>query len=194
MSSTKAVAITGGIACGKSLVATYIAKQGHVTYSADRIVGALYDQKHITDTIAEALGTSEKDALRRLIFKNPKHKKTLEDMLHPFVISEIQQKILHHQRAQTPMVFFEIPLLFEAGLAEIFDAIICVSCDLETQLGRLVTRDEVSRKEALSMIQAQWPLELKEARSNFVLKNQDTPFELEQMVNDVLKTLGLPKH
>ena len=146
------VGLTGGIASGKTTVANLFSDLGIEIIDADEIAhsitskqGSAYNKivKHFGE---DALGDDRKldrKKLRTMIFNNSELKRDLEQIIHPEVYAIINQKI---NASQEPYQIIVIPLLIETGYQNFVDRVLVVDCSVETQLARLINRDNETMK------------------------------------------------
>ena len=165
------IAITGNIASGKSEVEKIIA-QDFPVFDADKIAHKF-------------LGNVDRRALGEKVFSDPVARKKLEDYIHPKVKDEILKIFCE---SQDKYVFVSIPLLFETGFDKLFDKIIFVQCDDKLRLERLMKRNNFTKEQALKRMNAQMPQDDKIKKSDFVIHNNSTKEELDEQVNELLKT------
>jgi dephospho-CoA kinase len=145
------------------------------------------------DAIVKRWGTSvlspdghlDRAALRRVVFGNPAELEALNDIVHPEVERLREQRIQEARNRGDRVVVCDIPLLFEKKMVDRFERIILVDAPRPLRLERLVTDRGLRETEAMDMIAAQMPAELKRARADFVIDNGSTLTQLEQRVNDV---------
>ena len=162
------IALTGGIACGKSLVAKFLNGLGVETIDADDIVHEL-----IPDP-------AERRRLAAEVFGDEAKRKALEARLHPLVKARIE--------ASSRLAV--IPLLFEAHWEENFDIICCVRSARETQVSRMMETRGYTREEAEARLAAQMPVEEKAAKSHYVIENNGSPETLHAAVGDFVAWLN----
>ena len=128
----KVIGITGGIASGKSYVSSVIKKAGYPVIDADLISkdlsqkgGSVYHA--IIRTFGESFLDENKEINRQklgsLIFNDKQAKGLLNSISHPLIIEEMEKQI---KMAKTDLVFVDVPLLYESGLENMFDKIVCV--------------------------------------------------------------------
>ncbi len=184
------VGITGGIACGKSMVSNYLLSLGYPVIDADEEVKALYQTQETKDFILNTFGTLDKRELRSIVFNDAKLKRVLEQHLHPRVYHNILLKIQKQQRQnQAPFLFVVIPLLFESRHLYPFDHVCCISCSPQVQLQRLMARDSQTAQMSQKIIDQQLPLAYKESQSNYVIHNNQSQDQLKQDIDSWLKKL-----
>jgi dephospho-CoA kinase len=180
------VGLTGGLATGKSTVARLFRECGAVVLDADVLARqAVAPGRPAWKDIVRAFGrgvlradrTLDRAALARLVFHNRSKLKRLNAIVHPRVARE-QARLTREIVRKDPkaVVVYDVPLLFEAGVNKRVDTIIVVAADRETQIRRLMTRNGLTRAEALRRIRTQMPLHQKRRRAHYVLEgNQPLP-------------------
>ena len=174
------IALTGGIACGKSLVAKFLNELGVETIDADDIVHEL-----IPDP-------AERRRIAAEVFGNEAKRKELEARLHPIVKERIEKWLEDFRREMGDRSVLSprskvlrlaiIPLLFEARWEENFDIICCVRSERDLQISRMRTTRGYTREEAEARLKAQMPVEEKAAKSHYVIENNGTSEELKSEV------------
>ena len=171
------IALTGGIACGKSLVAKFLNELGAETIDADDVVHEL-----IPDP-------AERKRLAAEVFGNEAKRKELEARIHPLVKERIGEW-LSVDAARTPRLRVAIiPLLFEAHWEGNFDIICCVRSARATQVARMMETRGYTREEAEARLAAQMPVEEKAAKSHYVIENNGTTEELKFKVAEFVNWL-----
>lgn len=170
----KRIALTGGIACGKSLVAKYLNNFGVETIDADDVVHGL-----LPDPV-------ERKRIAAEVFSDPEKRRALESRLHPLVKSKIDEFLSSTSRFNSLRLAI-IPLLFEIHLESNFDIICCVSSSRKNQIDRMLTTRGYSLEEAEARLLAQMTVEEKAARSHYVINNngsaEELKLEVEKFVN-----------
>ena len=195
------ICLTGGIACGKSLLSRYLNELGVETIDADDVVHEL-----IPDP-------AERRRLAVEVFSDPEKRKALEAKIHPIVKARIEEFLSQCDAipasspcrpcrpsgrpngeglstfdfrpstdgAQTASLRLAIiPLLFETHWDAEYDIICCVVSEKEVQIARMTTTRGYSREEAEARLAAQMPVEEKAKRSHYVIHNNGTPEELKE--------------
>ena len=187
-----AIALTGGIATGKSTVASLFMLHGFLTIDADKIAHRLLDAH--TGTIANMFGDkyiSDSKVVRKelgnLIFNNARQKRRLENFLHPLIKDEIIKEASVFEEQCKPYLI-DIPLFFENNNYDI-DTSIVVYTSKNIQLERLIKRDNSSQKEALSRIDNQMDIEEKKNKATFIIDNTKDLKNLQNEVERVKKLL-----
>lgn len=176
--SRRIIGLTGGIACGKSTVSNYLENIYKIPVLDADIYAreAVEKGSAILERIFVRYGRkvkTEDNSLNRqqlgeIIFNNPEEKIWLESQIHPYVRECFKR---HLEQLEAPIVVFSIPLLFEAKLTYLVTEIWVVSCGFEQQIERLMTRNNLSREQAIARINNQMPLAEKIALADIVLDN-----------------------
>ena len=185
------VALTGGIACGKSLLARYLNELGVETIDADDIVHEL---------IPDA---EERRRIAAEVFADSAKRRELEAKLHPLVKARIEEFLdrrdqrNRRDRSRQPLQprqslslrLAVIPLLFEVHWDSEYDIICCVASTRENQISRMMSTRGYTREEAEARLAAQLPVEEKAAKSHYVIDNNGTAEELKANAKRLVKWL-----
>jgi dephospho-CoA kinase len=192
------VGLTGNIASGKSTVAQLLSERGATIIDADVLARRAVERGTLAfDAIVLRWGTSvlapdghlDRAALRRTVFGNPKELEALNDIVHPEVERLRTLRVDEARTRGDRIVVCDIPLLFEKKMADRFDRIVLVDAPRPLRLERLVSDRGLRETEAMDMIAAQMPAELKRARADFVIDNGGTLTQLERRVTDIWASL-----
>jgi dephospho-CoA kinase len=170
-------ALTGGIACGKSLAAKMLNDLGVETIDADDVVHELLPDP------------AERRRIAAEVFADPEKRRALERELHPQVRSRLFAWLDEPRAASAPPRVAVVPLLYEAGWEGDFSLVGCVASTRETQLKRMTARRGYSREEALGRLAAQLPIEDKAARADFVIRNDGSVEDLRAGVRAFAETI-----
>lgn len=185
-------AVTGGPASGKSLVCQGLAQKGMAVIDADALARAVVRPDgpayagilaYFGKPVLLPDGRLNRPRLREIILSDPRARQSLEALIHPAVAAQMEQAMEAARGEGKPAVFAEVPLLFEAGLAERFDTVVAVRVDPDIRIARLIERDQVSPRSARKLIAAQWPDEKKAACADFVIDNNGSRSELMEAVD-----------
>lgn len=188
------VALTGNIGSGKSTVARMFSERGATIIDADvlsrravELGTAAYDnivKRWGADVLAPD-GHLDRAALRRIVFADHAQLEELNAIVHPEV-ERLRARLVDQARQRGDrVVICDIPLLFERHMTDPFDRIVLVDAPRPLRLERLVTDRGLRETEAMEMIAAQMPAELKRARADYVIENNGTLAHLERLVQDV---------
>jgi dephospho-CoA kinase len=187
-----AIALTGGIASGKSTVASLFMMHGFLTIDADKITHKLLDKNNLM--IANIFGDEYikdnkviRKKLGNLIFNDKIQKKKLENFLHPLIKQEIIKEALLFEEQKKPYLI-DIPLFFENRNYDITNSIV-VYIPKELQIKRLIKRDNSTSKDALVRINNQISIEEKKQLATFVIDNTKDLKNLQEEVERVKKLL-----
>jgi dephospho-CoA kinase len=187
------LALTGNIACGKSLAGEIFRKHGVPVIDSDDIVHELYanDQK-VQEALIKEFGTLDKKKIAQQIFGDSKEnntkRKRLEEIIHPAVDKHLRNWIKANNKH--PILVNLIPLVFEAGLEERYNAILVVSTDEAIQRERLSLRNpDLSEEEIIKRLKSQMPQTEKVKRANYVILNNAGKEELEEQIIKLLQEI-----
>ena len=117
-------------------------------------------------------GSLNRAKVAQLVFTDPEARQRLNDIVHPCVARELQARLQELAAQGAALALVEVPLLFEAGLESAYDRVIVVYVDPEDQVRRLQERDGRGAAEIEGLLNAQWPLNDKAARADFVVDNR----------------------
>jgi dephospho-CoA kinase len=192
------IGLTGNIGSGKSTVAQMMSERGATIIDADVLARRAvelgtpgYDKivaRWGADVVAPD-GHLDRAALRRIVFADHQQLEELNEIVHPEV-ERLRARLVDQARKRGDrIVVCDIPLLFERHMTDRFDRIILVDAHRAVRLDRLVKDRELQETEAMDMIAAQMPAELKRARADFIIENDGTLTQLERRVQDVWSAL-----
>jgi dephospho-CoA kinase len=192
------IGLTGNVGSGKSTVAQLLSERGATIIDADVLARRAVEVGTAAySSIVERWGTSilaadgliDRAALRRIVFSEPQELEQLNTIVHPEV--ERMRAALVEQARQRGdrLVVCDVPLLFERRMTDAFDRIVLVDAPRPVRLERLVRERGLRETEAMGMIVAQMPAELKRARADFVIDNVGTLTQLDQRVTEVWAAL-----
>lgn len=179
------VALTGGIASGKSYVLRQFAADGLPTVDADVLareavrpgtpgLAAILDR--FGHELLEPDGTLDRARLAQQVFSDEQARRDLEAIIHPAVYRAIHAAFVHLEEGGARLAVADIPLLFETGHEHDFDRVVVTSCPRDVQIARMIARDHISREEVEQRLSTQWPIDRKVALADFVVHTA-VPFE-----------------
>jgi dephospho-CoA kinase len=187
----RVIGLTGNIASGKSVVADMLARHGAKIIDADVLSReAVTPGTPALDAIVARWGPSvlspegtlDRAALRSIVFSERSDLEELNEIVHPEVM-RLRQAAIDVARANGDrVVVCVVPLLFERHLVEEFDKIVLVDAPRPLRLERIVRDRGLEEAEAMDMIAAQMPAELKRARADWVIENSGSIEDLEREV------------
>jgi dephospho-CoA kinase len=191
------IALTGGIATGKSYVLDQFRRRGVAVLDADHLThGVMEAGTEATTAIATRFGADilapdgsvDRRKLGPIVFADASARRELEAIVHPAVHRAIAAGVRASELMGDAIVIVDVPLLYEVGSEKDFDRVIVTSCSLEKQLARLRERG-FSEEAARQRIAAQWPTEKKAARADYVVTTDGTYAETDQRVAQILREL-----
>jgi dephospho-CoA kinase len=192
------IGLTGNIASGKSEVAKMLADRGATVIDADVLAReavepdtqALKDiVKRWGKDVLKSDGSLDRGALRQIVFADQSELDALNRIVHPGVTRLRDREIAQARERGDQIVVCVIPLLFERNLVEEFDAIVLVDAARPLRLERMVATRGLNEADAMNMIAAQMPAELKRARADYVIENNGSIHDLERDVDALWSSL-----
>lgn len=193
------IGLTGGIASGKSTVSNMLKDLGIPVIDADEEARLAvekgekaYDQivEYFGEDILHADGTINRPKLGSIIFPNEQKRKVLNSIVHPAVRQNMLRKQEQYLEEGHKFVVLDIPLLFESKLTHLVDKIILVFVNEQTQLARLMARNNFTEVEANERIASQLPLREKLQWADQVIDNNGTIEETRQQLLSILTKWG----
>jgi len=195
------VALTGGIASGKSIVADVLRKRGCYIHRSDETAREIMTPdgpawkkivSRYSPDILNSDRTIDRAKLGRLIFNDAGEREFVNRLIHPLVMSRIKETIARLAKEGRVKIFVsEAALTIEAGYAEFYDKVVVAYCPEDVQIQRLVERDGISREEALKKIRAQMPAEEKLDFADYVIHTAGTTDETIAQAEDLYEELLL---
>ena len=187
------IALTGGIATGKSYCLERFAELGAPTIDADALardvvaVGtpglAAVASAFGSGVLAED-GSLDRPALGRIVFGNPKARAALEAIIHPEIYRRIGEWFADRPSGAR-LAIADIPLVFETGHSHDFDAVVVAACTPEEQIRRVISRDGLTDAEARARLAAQWPIDEKVRRATHVIWTDRGFTETDRQVREI---------
>lgn len=184
------VAITGGIATGKSTVTKMLEQKGFRIIDADQLVKSIYSlqetRNYIQTEFPDAWENNEINfiKLRALFFQNQKVKESIEAYIYKHLPEAFQKAA--RQISDQDFYLYDVPLLFERSLHKQVDLTIVVYASENIQLARLIDRDQMKQDAAIRILKAQMDIEEKKGLADFVINNSGTLAELATEVDQLL--------
>jgi dephospho-CoA kinase len=195
--TARRIALTGGIASGKSHVRARFAELGVPTIDSDTLARQVVEPgspqlaavvARFGPTILDASGALDRRALGAIVFADPAARHDLEAILHP-AIREATEQWFRSLPADQPFAIADVPLLYEVERHRDFDAVIVAAVDPDQQLARLMRRDGLGETEARQRIAAQLPIAQKVARADYVISTAGTIEETNRQIDALYRTL-----
>ncbi|EPG0636101.1 dephospho-CoA kinase [Listeria monocytogenes] len=184
----KTIGLTGSVATGKSTVSNMIQQAGIPLVDADIAARKVVEPgteglKEIVAYFGEEIlladGTLDRAKLGEIIFKDKEKREKLNEITHPRVKDYMLEARERFFRVGEELVFFDIPLLFESHLESLVDQIVVVWTTPETELKRLMERNNLTKEDALRRIESQMGIDEKARKADFVIDNNE-PLEKTQ--------------
>ncbi len=192
----KTLALTGGIASGKSTVAQLFEKYGARVIHADLLAHQTYRRgtplyRKILNRYGKKVlarnGQIDRQALGKILFDSKKEKQWLEKEIHPLTRKLIGEKIQQCLKKKIPLILVEAALHVESGYYQEFQGLIVVKATKKNQIERLTQREGLSKREALARIQNQMPLSKKIKCADWVIDNSGTLKKTEKQVKQLIR-------
>lgn len=188
------IGITGSIACGKSTVSNYLLEKGYTIIDADKLGHIALTSEDVKRKLAEKFGDEiienneiSREKLGKLVFGNEDNLKILNSIIHPKIKKLILKLQDEHKDEQ--FVFLDIALLYEAKFVDLVEKVIVVYVNEKVQIERLMSRNSLSKEEALSRIKSQMSAEEKAALSDYSIDNSDTIENTYQQIDEILEKI-----
>jgi dephospho-CoA kinase len=195
--------LTGGIGSGKSTVSSIMASAGAAVMDADAISRSLTlpGGRAIPAILAEfgeqliaTDGAMNRDAMRALVFSNPESKRQLEAIIHPLVGQVLQEESIAAIAAGHACLVYDVPLLVESGerWRRQVDLVCVVDCGVETQIQRVMSRNQLGRAEIERIISQQASRQQRLGCADAVIFNEGIDLaHLKQLVHEMMARFGL---
>lgn len=191
------VGLTGGIASGKSTVSAIFRALGAVVIDSDQLArdvvapgtpGLAAVVEAFGPGVLAADGSLDRPKLGAIVFADPERRRELEAITHP-LIGEASRVLEHRARAEGHLTVHDIPLLVEAGMAPLFDAVVVVDVPVDVQVQRMIELRGMSRADAEARLAAQATREQRLAAATHVIDNTGTLDALRERVEEVYAAL-----
>lgn len=179
------VAVTGGIGSGKTTVLQILKDLGYPAVSADAEAREIYGDEEILEKVRALFpacfenGILRREKLAAFVFSDEKLLQKLNEITHPVIMQKVFQAM---DRAESKIVFAEIPLLFEGNYQSLFDKVIVVMRDMEDRIRAVAERDGLSRTQILARIKKQCDYEKNYFSGHTVIYNNGDISSLKEQV------------
>ncbi|HAC1150467.1 TPA_asm: dephospho-CoA kinase [Listeria monocytogenes] len=192
----KTIGLTGSVATGKSTVSNMIQQAGIPLVDADIAARKVVERdteglKEIVAYFGEEIlladGTLNRAKLGEIIFKDKEKREKLNEITHPRVKDYMLEARERFFEAGEELVFFDIPLLFESHLESLVDKIVVVWTTPETELKRLMERNNLTKEDALRRIESQMGIDEKARKADFVIDNNESLEKTQKQVLTFIK-------
>ncbi|MGP4071318.1 dephospho-CoA kinase [Piscibacillus sp. B03] len=194
------IGLTGSIATGKSTVSKMFKEWEIPVVDADQIARNVVEPgepaynkivKHFGEKVLYDNGTLNRKKLGEIVFGDEEERKTLNGFIHPEIRKEMIRQREEYVAAGESAVVLDIPLLFENKLFDYVDKVLVVYVDPDTQLERLMERDETGQEEALSRIQSQISITEKKDRADAIIDNTGSVEKSKEQLKEILQKWGI---
>ena len=194
------IAVTGGIGSGKTEVTNYLISKGFTVVDADKMSREMtsaggkampYILEHFGPAFIQEDGSLNRAAMRDLVFKHPDKKKLLEEGTTKVVLEDIEAIKEERAASNDKALFFDIPLLFETGSEDDYDAVWVVTADYEVRKNRVMARDGIDPSIIDLIMDSQEGEEKKVRLADHVIYNNGTIEDLRASVDKTQKSYGL---
>ena len=195
----KRIALTGGMGTGKSHVRAVFAALGVPTIDADTLARDVVAHgtpgfESVVATfgrgILNADGDLDSRALAAMVFGDTAKRRDLEAILHPAIRGAIDQWFTTLDKTAFPFAIADIPLLYETGLDTEYDAVIVTSCAPQTQVKRIMARDNLDITAVQHRLDAQMPLADKVKRATYVIDTNGSLVQTNVQVHKLYNELS----
>jgi dephospho-CoA kinase len=192
------IALTGGIATGKTYVATRLREAGVPMVDADVLAREVVTpgspalaaiRKRFGPDAVRRDGTMDRVRVGQIVFKDKRARLDLEAIIHPAVIKAVNDFFAGLPK-RTPFAVADIPLVYETGRDKDFDAVVVVACPRPMQLQRLMERSNLSKEDAERRLAAQWPIDKKVEKATYVINNAGTFEETDAQIAALIDKLN----
>ena len=194
------VALTGGIATGKSHVRARFEALGVPTVDSDVLAreavapgtpGLAAVIARFGPDVLDPAGALDRHRLGKVVFADPEARRALEAIVHPEVRRATEAWYASLDPVRHPYAIADIPLLYEVGRDRDFDLVIVVAAEPVAQMRRVMERDNLPEHEARQRIAAQLPIDEKVRRADYVIRTDGTVAETDRQVREVFDRLAV---
>ena len=188
------IGLTGGIASGKSTVLTYFKDKGIPCIDADIVAREVVEPgteglQAIVDTFGSNVlhddGTLNRETLGAIVFHNEEKRQLLNGCLKIHIRNRILELTSQYEKANTPVLIYDIPLLIEGEWYAMMDEVWLVYVNERTQIERLMSRNGYTKEDALARINSQMRLDDKRSYADVLIDNNGTLFDLTAQLNTI---------
>ena len=189
------IGLTGAIGSGKSEVGRLFARQGARLVNADEVAREVLYSSGLRPRLLESFGQDildeagelSRENIARIVFSNPAKLEQLNKLIHPGVREHFNKTLKELKAGE--IFIYDVPLLFESGLADDFDLIIVVSAPLEIRQERVFERNGWTKEEFLKREASQIPLSEKEKQADLIIRNSSSRADLQAIIQKLYKDI-----
>ncbi|WP_314726917.1 dephospho-CoA kinase [uncultured Veillonella sp.] len=188
------IGLTGGIASGKSTVLTYFKDKGIPYIDADIVAREVVEPgteglQAIVDVFGLNVlhddGTLNREALGAIVFHNEEKRLQLNSCLKEYIRNRIMELTANYEVQDTPILIYDIPLLIEGEWYTMMDEVWLVYVNEPTQIERLMSRNGLTKEDAIARIKSQMRLDDKRSYADVIIDNNGTPQTLEAQLDTI---------
>ena len=196
------IGLTGQTGAGKSTVRKLLKAKGAAVIDADSVAHEVADNslscltdivEHFSCMVLDEKGKLNRRALGRIVFSDRKKLALLNKIMFPYIVSDIKGQVTAYEQAGAQIIVIDGATLIESGCAKMCSVLVSVTADEETRLTRIIHRDGISKRDAVRRVSAQNPEEFYIKASDYVIKNNGTPGDLERAAEKVLDEIERDK-
>ena len=196
------IGLTGQTGAGKSTVRKLLKAKGAAVIDADFVAHEVADNnlscltdivEHFSCMVLDEKGKLNRRALGRIVFSDRKKLALLNKIMFPYIVSAIKGQVTAYEQAGAQIIVIDGATLIESGCAKMCSVLVSVTADEETRLTRIIHRDGISKRDAVRRVSAQNPEEFYIKASDYVIKNNGTPGDLERAAEKVLDEIERDK-
>lgn len=196
--SSLVVGLLGGIGSGKSAAAAAFARRGAIVITADELGHQALRDPAIRAEIVNKWGPQvvngrgevDRPSLAKVVFADPKSRKELEAITHPWIRRRAEEIIGQAREKQTPLIILDAAVLLEAGWESVCDQLLFIESSSKTRYNRVLDNRGWTLEELLRREDAQLPLTNKRAKADHIIVNDSTLDDLNQRVDDLMRRWG----
>lgn len=189
------VGLTGGIASGKTTVSKIFKELGAKIIDADIKAKEISQREDVVSEIKNIFGNKildgngeiNRNKIKEIVFSDKEKLKMLNNLIHPKVIEEFKK--IKENADKNDIIIFDIPLLFETGMDKVCDKIMLVFVDINTQIKRMIERDNITEELAVKIINSQMSLDEKLKKSEIHIENNGTIENLREKAEKIYREL-----
>lgn len=196
------IGLTGQTGAGKSTVRKLLKAKGAAVIDADFVAHEVADNslscltdivEHFSCMVLDEKGKLNRRALGRIVFSDRKKLALLNKIMFPYIVPAIKGQVTAYEQAGAQIIVIDGATLIESGCAKMCSVLVSVTADEETRLTRIIHRDGISKRDAVRRVSAQNPEEFYIKASDYVIKNNGTPGDLERAAEKVLDEIERDK-
>lgn len=191
------VGLTGGVASGKSSVSALLKAAGLKIIDADALVKSIYQKEATINEVSKLVPNAVSNqiidfkVLRESFFSNQELQAQIEKLIYSQMPQAFKLAYENDVKGKQDFIIYDVPLLFEKDLAARVDVKVCVWCEPQMQIARLLKRDHITEDLAQKMLARQWDINLKRDQSDIVIDNSKSMDELANSTSLFLESLSL---